>query len=111
MRGSIPSPPSHRRHPIAHDKNLYTIRNIVERFFCKMKNMRRLATRFEKYATSFLVTSFLVIRFWINRVYTLVRVTRVQSLSIVVGNPKLAQTSVSNLKQIRQLNFFCDIVS
>ena len=45
--------PSHRRHPIAHDKSFYAMRNIVERFFCKMKDMRRLATRFEKYATSF----------------------------------------------------------
>ena len=103
---------SNARHPIAHDKNLYAMRNIVERFFCKMKDMRRLATRFEKYATSFLAMLHIFpIRCWINRVQTLVRATRVQSLSIVVGNPKLAQTSVSNLKQIRQLNFFCDIVS
>jgi len=30
------------------------MRNIVERFFCKMKDMRRLATRFEKKAINFL---------------------------------------------------------
>jgi transposase len=39
--------------PVPHDPNLYAKRNIVERFFCKMKDMRRLATRFEKTATSF----------------------------------------------------------
>jgi transposase len=39
--------------PIPHDPNLYAKRNIVERFFCKMKDMRRLATRFEKTTTRF----------------------------------------------------------
>ena len=48
----IPSK-SNARKPIPHDKNLYAMRNIVERFFCKMKDMRRLATRFEKTATNF----------------------------------------------------------
>ena len=48
----IPSK-SNARKPIPHDPNLYARRNIVERFFCKMKDMRRLATRFEKTATSF----------------------------------------------------------
>ena len=43
----IPSK-SNARKPIAHDKNLWAKRIIVERFFCKMKDMRRLATRFEK---------------------------------------------------------------
>ena len=49
----IPSK-SNARKPIPHDKNLYAMRNIVERFFCKMKDMRRLATRFEKKAVNFL---------------------------------------------------------
>lgn len=40
--------------PIPHDENLYRMRNIVERFFCKMKDMRRLATRFEKLSRNFL---------------------------------------------------------
>jgi transposase len=48
----IPSK-SNARKPIPHDKNLYAKRNIVERFFCKMKDMRRLATRFEKTARNF----------------------------------------------------------
>ena len=48
----IPSK-SNARNPIPHNPKLYAKRNIVERFFCKMKDMRRLATRFEKTATAF----------------------------------------------------------
>ena len=48
------------------------MRNIVKHFFCKMKDMRRLATRFEKYATRFLAMLHIFpIRCWINRVHTL----------------------------------------
>lgn len=62
----IPSK-SNARKPVAHDQNLYAMRNIVERFFCKMKDMRRLATRFEKTANSFqnMVYMF-AIRCWLN---------------------------------------------
>ena len=35
------------------DKNLYKDRNKVERFFNKLKQYRRVATRYEKTATSF----------------------------------------------------------
>jgi transposase len=48
----IPSK-SNARIAIPHDPYLYAKRNIVERFFCKMKDMRRLATRFEKTAANF----------------------------------------------------------
>lgn len=62
----IPSK-SNARDPIPHDKNLYAMRNIVERFFCKMKDMRRLATRFEKLGRNFLSMLYLfAIRCWIN---------------------------------------------
>ena len=39
-----------------------------------------------------------------------VAISRAQALAIVVGNPKLANTSVKSLKQMEQINFFCDIV-
>ena len=48
---------SNERQPASHDPNLDAQRNIVERFFCKMKDMRRLATRFEKKARNFLAMS------------------------------------------------------
>jgi transposase len=62
----IPSK-SNARHPIPHDKNLYRMRNIVERFFCKMKDMRRLATRFEKLSRNFLaMVHIFAFRQWCN---------------------------------------------
>ena len=48
----IPSK-SNARNPISHDAGLYRMRNIVERFFCTMKDMRRLATRYEKLSENF----------------------------------------------------------
>ena len=58
---------SNARNPVQHDANLYAMRNIVERFFCKMKDMRRLSTRFEKYAQNFLAMIHLfAIKCWIN---------------------------------------------
>jgi transposase len=48
----IPSK-SNTRKPIPHNPSLYAMRNIVERFFCKMKDIRRLVARFEKPATGF----------------------------------------------------------
>ena len=62
----IPSK-SNARKPVPHDENLYAMRNIVERFFCRMKDMRRLATRFDKTALSFhnMVYMF-AIRCWLN---------------------------------------------
>jgi len=49
----IPSK-SNARKPVPHDANLYAMRNIVERFFGKMKDMRRLASRFEKSRRNFI---------------------------------------------------------
>jgi len=40
-----------------------------------------------------------------------VAISRAQALAIVVGNPSLACTPVSNLKQMEQINFFCEMVS
>ena len=62
----IPSK-SNARQPVEHDANLYAKRNIVERFFCKMKDMRRLATRFEKTAANFRSMLYLfAARCWCN---------------------------------------------
>jgi transposase len=62
----IPSKRNARRQ-IPHDPNLYARRNIVERFFCRMKDMRRLATRFEKTATNFRSMLYLfAARCWCN---------------------------------------------
>ncbi|MBL4748870.1 MAG: transposase, partial [Magnetovibrio sp.] len=41
------------KNPIPHDKKLYRMRNIVDQFFCTMKDMRRLTTRSENSAQTF----------------------------------------------------------
>ncbi len=41
-------PPSNRRTPPTHDQALYRERNLAERFFNKLKQFRRVATRYDK---------------------------------------------------------------
>lgn len=43
-----------RKNPQPVDDFIYALRNLVERCFNKMKNSRRLATRYDKTATSYL---------------------------------------------------------
>ena len=43
-----------RKEPIPYDKDIYRERNRVERFFNKIKHFRRIATRYEKTALSFM---------------------------------------------------------
>ena len=60
-------PKSNAKNPIDYDKPLYRMRNIVERFFCRMKDMRRIATRYERTKRNFesLIHLFAA-RLWIN---------------------------------------------
>lgn len=39
---------NNRRDPIPHDRTKYRLRNLVERLFNKLKNWRRIATRYDK---------------------------------------------------------------
>lgn len=49
------------------DFALYRERNLVERFFCKLKGFRAIATRYDKLANTFLAAVQLVsILFWLN---------------------------------------------
>jgi transposase len=48
-------PPPRTRNPAwAYDRVLYRRRNEVERFFCRLKRFRRIATRYDKLDTLFL---------------------------------------------------------
>jgi putative transposase len=47
-------PKRSRLHPRGYDKNLYADRNKIERFFNHLKAYRRIATRYDKTASSFL---------------------------------------------------------
>ena len=49
----IPSK-SNRKQPIAFDREAYKRRNLIEGMFNKLKNWRRVATRYDKTASSFL---------------------------------------------------------
>lgn len=42
-----------RTHSIAYDKHMYKWRQLVENFFCRIKQFRRIATRYEKTDTNF----------------------------------------------------------
>lgn len=47
-------PRSNRLNPRTFDKHLYKSRNLIERFFRRIKQFRRIATRYGKLASSFL---------------------------------------------------------
>lgn len=56
MQGShaVIPPRSNRLNPRAFDKHIYKSRNLIERFFGRVKQFRRIATRYDKLAASFL---------------------------------------------------------
>jgi transposase len=47
-------PRKNRTVPIPYDRHLYRERNVVERFFGRIKQYRRVATRFDKKAANYL---------------------------------------------------------
>jgi transposase len=60
-------PKANRKDPICFSKYLYRLRNLVERFFNKIKQFRRIATRYDKLAENFLAAIKLVsIRIWLR---------------------------------------------
>ena len=48
MAFAVIPPKSNRKEPWDYDKIRYTNRNQVERFFNRLKNFRRIATRYDK---------------------------------------------------------------
>jgi transposase len=63
----IPSTTSRRR-PIPYDKRLYRARNRIERMWCRIKDWRRIATRYDKLARNYLSGAYLaaILACWIN---------------------------------------------
>src|ERR1700740_312151 len=60
-------PRSNRREPICFSPHLYRARNLVERFFNKIKQCRRVATRYDKLAANYLAFIQLAsIRLWLG---------------------------------------------
>lgn len=63
----IPSTTS-RKSPIAYDIGAYRARNLVERMWCRLKDWRRIATRYDKLARNFLSAALIAAAFayWLN---------------------------------------------
>jgi len=49
LKGYFPA-----RTPYPLDQKIYRRRNVIERMFCKLKNWRRIATRYDRYAQNYL---------------------------------------------------------
>jgi transposase len=47
-------PRKNRTEPIAYDRHLYKARNVVERYFARVEQYRRVATRYDKRAANYL---------------------------------------------------------
>ena len=63
----IPSTTS-RRKPIAYNKRAYRARNRIERMWCRIKDWRRIATRYDKLARNYLSGAYLaaILACWLN---------------------------------------------
>ena len=60
-------PLGHRTHPPAFSPRVYRARNLVERFFNKLKHYRAVATRFDKHDANFLASVKLAaLRIWMR---------------------------------------------
>jgi putative transposase len=65
-RPVIPNNPTRKRkHPF--DPALYRRRNLVERTFCRLKDFRRIATRYDKLAANFAAAVVLasIVTYWL----------------------------------------------
>lgn len=60
-------PKSQRKNPRDYDKELYKARHLIENFFCKLKQFRAIATRYDKTARNFLAGIHLAaVSIWLN---------------------------------------------
>ena len=56
-----------RKMPRDYDKDLYKARHLIENFFCKLKQFRAIATRYDKTARNFLAAIHLAAAIiWLN---------------------------------------------
>ncbi len=63
----IPPNPT-RKHPHSYDRQAYQSRNVIERMFCRLKDFRRIATRYDKRADTFLAAVLIAatLVWWLN---------------------------------------------
>jgi transposase len=67
VKAVIPPNPT-RKHPHVYDPRAYKRRNLIERMFCRLKDFRRIATRYDKRADIFFSAILLAaaLTWWIN---------------------------------------------
>jgi transposase len=58
---------ANRKKPIHHDKDAYKGRNVIERCYCRLKDFRRIATRYDKLARNYFSSVCLVaaVAYWL----------------------------------------------
>ena len=63
----IPPNPT-RKHPHHYNAEVYKQRNLIERMFCRLKDFRRIATRYDKLARNFLAGVLIAatLTWWLN---------------------------------------------
>ena len=60
-------PKSNRKTPRTFDKEMYKARHLIENFYCKLKQFRAIATRYDKTARNVLAAIHLVAAIiWLN---------------------------------------------
>lgn len=67
IKAVIPSTAS-RSQPIPYSKTAYRQRNLIERMFARLKDFRRIATRYDKLARNFLASALIaaIAIWWLN---------------------------------------------
>ncbi|WP_155258111.1 transposase, partial [Bradyrhizobium japonicum] len=69
-RGAKPVIPNKSNRVVIHrfNKRAYKGRNVIERCFCRLKDFRRIATRYDKLARNFLAAVHLaaLVAYWLN---------------------------------------------
>ena len=64
---AIIPPKRNRKEQRDYDKDLYVARHLIENFFCKLKQYRAIATRYDKTACNFLAAVYLAASVvWLN---------------------------------------------
>ncbi len=61
-------PPRAGEPPIPYDTEAYRLRNMIERLWCRLKDWRRVATRYDKLAANYLSGALIAasITYWCN---------------------------------------------
>ena len=58
-KAAVIPPKRHRKERREHDRDLYAARHLIEHFFCKLKQFRGIATRYDKRKRNFLAGVYL----------------------------------------------------